>query len=178
MPRIVQFERLDRQVGEEWPMVGSDPPAQLGSVGTTRSLPTVLLVESAQDNRAMYAEYLRASGFHAIEISNTAGALVLAVTADVIVTGILVDGPFDGVELVRRLKADDRTMHKPVIVLTGCAFDRDEQRARAAGCDAFLVKPCLPSLLVAELGRVLAGRLPCPQSRRQTTSQDRENIAS
>jgi CheY-like chemotaxis protein len=59
------------------------------------------------------------------KIDDTADALALARTADVIVTGIRVPGPFDGIELVRRLRADGPTKDKPIIVLTACAFEPD-----------------------------------------------------
>lgn len=127
-------------------------------------VPTVLLVESAQDDRAMYSEYLRLHGFHPIEIADTGDGLALAVTADVIVTGIRVSEPFDGIELVRRLRADGRTKHKPVIILTACAWQSDPSEADGAGCDAFLPKPCLPDELVAEIRRVMAVRS-VPRSR-------------
>jgi CheY-like chemotaxis protein len=119
---------------------------------------TVLLVDSDADNRAMYADFLRASGFRTIAIDNTAGALALAVTADAMVTGIRVAGAFDGLELVRRVRANDQTATMPIVVLTACAFDEDERRARAAGCDVFLTKPCLPERLVRELSRVVPSR--------------------
>src|SRR5438105_9219896 len=98
-------------------------------------VPTVLLVDSTHDDRAMYAEYLRVCGLNPIEIDNTADALREAQKADAIVTGIRVEGPFDGVGLVRRLRNDDGTQRTPIIVLTACAFESDERRARAAGCD-------------------------------------------
>ena len=61
--------------------------------------PTVLLVEDSQDDREMYAEYLRLQQFRAVEIDNTADALAVARTVDTVVTGIRVPGPFDGIEL-------------------------------------------------------------------------------
>jgi|GraSoiStandDraft_8_1057269.scaffolds.fasta_scaffold151684_2 two-component system, cell cycle response regulator DivK len=137
----------------------------------------VLLVDSARDNRAMYAEFLRASGFHPIEIDNTSDALALAVTADAVVTGIRVAGPFDGLQLVRCLRADDQTRSKPVIVLTACAFHEDERRARDAGCDVFLAKPCLPAMLAEELRRVLAMRLPRARPVRATRTRATRDIA-
>jgi len=123
-------------------------------------VPTVLLVDSTQDDRTMYAEYLRVCGLNPIEIDNTADALSAATKADVVVTGIRVRGPFDGVELVRRLRADNGTHHKPIIVLTACAFEPDRHRALAAGCDRFLAKPCLPDQLVSEIRAVLTRRMP------------------
>jgi two-component system, cell cycle response regulator DivK len=124
----------------------------------------VLLVDSAHDDRTMYAEYLRACGLNPIEIENTADALTAARKADIVVTGICVPGPFDGVELIRRLRSANGTHDKPIIVLTACAFEPDQQRAFAAGCDVFLPKPCLPDRLVSEI-RHLAARVP-PRSKR------------
>ena len=40
----------------------------------TLALPTVLLLQSAQDDRTMYAEYLRTTGFRPLEVADTADA--------------------------------------------------------------------------------------------------------
>jgi two-component system cell cycle response regulator DivK len=115
---------------------------------------TVLLVESAQDDREMYAEYLRVSGLRPVEVGDTADAIRRAARADVIVTGIRVAGPFDGIELVRRLRMTPTTRLKPIIVLTACALDRDRRAAEGAGCDVYLTKPCLPDDLLREVERL------------------------
>ena len=70
------------------------------------------------------------------------------------ITAIRMPASFDGVELVRRLREDERTKEKPVIVRTACAFDPDQSRAFSAGCDVFLPKPCLPESLVGETERL------------------------
>jgi two-component system cell cycle response regulator DivK len=124
------------------------------------AVPTVLLVDSAYDDRTIYAEYLRRHGFHTVEIDDTADGLALGVTADVIVTGIRVAGAFDGVELVRRLRDGNGTHDTPIIVLTACAFEPDQQRALAAGCDTCLTKPCPPDRLVSEIRAVLTTGMP------------------
>jgi CheY-like chemotaxis protein len=123
-----------------------------------RPSPTVMLVESVQDDRAMYAEYLRASAFAVIEIGDTARALTRAPEADVIVTGIRVPGPFDGIQLVHRLRSGRATKAQPVIVLTASAMHEEREDAARAGCDAFLLKPCLPDALVGEIRRLLTLR--------------------
>ena len=123
-------------------------------------VPTVLLVAPVQDDRMMYADYLRYCGLNPIEIGDTAEALSRAHQADVIVTGIRVDGPFDGVELVRRLREGDGTHDTPIIVLTASAVEPNPQRALAAGCDLFLEKPCLPDRLLREILAILTGRTP------------------
>jgi two-component system, cell cycle response regulator DivK len=47
----------------------------------------------------------------------------------------------DGLELTRRLKADPRHSHLVIVALTAYAMKGDEEKAREAGCDGYLVKP-------------------------------------
>lgn len=54
-----------------------------------------------------------------------------------------------GYELVRRLKADSATRKIPVIAVTAFAMRDTEQRALAAGFDAFLPKPVAAEALLA-----------------------------
>jgi two-component system, cell cycle response regulator DivK len=129
-------------------------PRPMGRV-TSRRIPTVLLVENFADDRQMYAEYLRRQRYRVIEIDDTGDALQMAPSCDVVVTGILVCGPFDGLELVRRLRAADNTRNKAIVVLTACALESDRQHSHEAGCDAYLPKPCLPDALAAEIRRTL-----------------------
>src|SRR5579862_4109948 len=111
----------------------------------------VLLVQADRDTREMYAEVLGRQGFLAIPVSTAADALTIAPRMDVVVTGLLLPGALDGLELVVRLKTDERTKGTPVIVLTACAWQSDRDRAHAAGCNVFLPKPCLPNRLVSEI---------------------------
>ena len=127
--------------------------------------PVVLLVQPERDDRDMYAEFFGRQGWRAIAVSAAHDALRLAPTADVIITGILLPGPMDGVEFIAQLKANERTKSIPVMVLTTCAWSTERERAANAGCDAFLTKPCLPADLVGAVRRVLAlHRVPKPQS--------------
>jgi two-component system cell cycle response regulator DivK len=116
----------------------------------------VLLVESHDDTREMYADYLRRYGFAVTTAGTTDDGLRRARDADVIVTEIRVHGSFDGLELVGRLRSGGETKQTPIIVLTACAFDADQKRARAAGCNAFLPKPCLPERLISAIFEVEA----------------------
>jgi two-component system cell cycle response regulator DivK len=117
---------------------------------------TVLLVESDQDNRDMYAECLRTRGFAVLTANTTDEGLRRASDADVIVTEIRVSGSFDGLDLVTRLRHADPTKQTPIIVLTACLCEPDRQRVYAAGCDVFLQKPCLPEQLVDVINGVAA----------------------
>jgi len=124
----------------------------------------VLLAQPERDDRDVYSESLRRRCFLPVPVPAAIDALALAPHVDIVVTDILLHGHIDGVELVARLKTDDRTRTTPVIVLTPCAWQSERDRARAAGCDLFLAKPCLPDLLISEIDRLLAlYRLPKPQ---------------
>jgi two-component system response regulator len=47
----------------------------------------------------------------------------------------------DGLEVLRRVKSDERTAKIPVVVLTASARDRDLQQSQRLGAEAYIVKP-------------------------------------
>jgi CheY-like chemotaxis protein len=115
----------------------------------------------------MYVECFRYEGFTVLPVSTAHEALIAAPQVAVIVTGILLPGHMDGLELVRRLRNDERMKSLPVVVLTACAWDAERERAHAAGCDLFLTKPCPPHALVTEIRRLLSThRVPRPHPAR------------
>ena len=125
-------------------------------LSTTRR-PVVLLVQASRDDSLeMYAEFLRYHGLAVIPVADARDALMLAPQADIVVTGIILDDPMDGLELVSRLRHDDCTRSTPIVVLTACASPNDRERAEGAGCDVFLPKPCLPNDLLGEVQQLLS----------------------
>ena len=136
-------------------------------------LPLVLVVEDYQDTREMYAAYLQFSGFRVAEAAN--GLEALEKTRELLPDIILMDlalPKIDGWEATRRLKADERTRHIPIVALTGHALAGHAEGARQAGCDAFVTKPCLPDALVAEIQRMLSERPSTPKALRRAGTSD------
>ncbi|XXF79598.1 response regulator [Myxococcaceae bacterium GXIMD 01537] len=125
--------------------------------------PLVLVVDDYQDAREMYAEYLEFSGFRTAEARNGAEALevAFALAPDVILMDLSLP-VMDGWEATRRLRADERTRHIPIVALTGHALSGQSSEARDAGCDAYVTKPCLPDALVDEVKRILVKRAARP----------------
>jgi two-component system, cell cycle response regulator DivK len=120
--------------------------------------PMVLVVDDFADNREMYAKFLEFSGFRVAEAANGQEALDQAwgpVRPDLIVMDLSLPG-LDGWEATRRLKKDHRTKEVPVVAVTGHALSGSSDRAKEAGCDGYITKPCLPADLVSEIRRVLA----------------------
>ncbi len=62
----------------------------------------------------------------------------------------------DGYEATRRLKADPVLQAIPVIVVTSYALARDDGKARATGCDAYISKPYSPRQLLAMVREFLS----------------------
>ena len=85
------------------------------SLSTTRR-PVVLLVQpSRDDSLEMYAEFLRYHGLVVIPVPVPGDALMLAPRVDVVDTGIILDDPMDGVELVSRLRHDHGPRSTPIV---------------------------------------------------------------
>jgi CheY-like chemotaxis protein len=119
--------------------------------------PLVLIVEDHVDTRLMYAEYLRFTGLTVTEARDalTGVAKAIALRPNVIVMDLMLPG-IDGWEAIRRLRTNTQTARLPIIVITGHEHKEYLRHAAiAAGADAYLIKPCLPSRLGSEVQRVL-----------------------
>jgi CheY-like chemotaxis protein len=126
--------------------------------------PLVLLVEDHTDTRQMYAEFLRAT-FDIVEAADGRQALELARARPpaVVVTDLSLPG-MDGFELIAHIRVDPAMRRVPVVCLSGFGGESHEERARAAGCDRILQKPCLPDRLADAIGEVLTGNARRSQS--------------
>jgi CheY-like chemotaxis protein len=98
---------------------------------------------------------LRSSGYR-VELASTGKeALEKSLMPDcrLVVLDLGMPG-IDGWEAIRWLRDDARTRGIRIVVVT--AITVGGLRAKPAGCDAFLVKPCLPATLL-EVVRGLLG---------------------
>ena len=120
------------------------------------SPPSVLLVDDDQDTLQLYSTFLRFSGLQVWTAADTNAALTSARNhhPDVVVTDIALPGA-DGWMLCRQLRADPGTRACGVIALTGWVYDAElSVRAKEAGVDLVLTKPCLPDALLAHIAAV------------------------
>jgi CheY-like chemotaxis protein len=130
---------------------------ELSQVGP-RARPVVLIAEDQQELRRLYAQQLVMSGFDVIEAANGAEAIDLSSLnlPDVILMDLSMP-VVDGWEATKRLRADQRTAHIPVVALTAHDGSGELQRATTAGCNWFVPKPCPPDALITEVRRILSG---------------------
>ena len=108
----------------------------------TPDIRRVLVVEDNDLNYELVQFILGKMGLSVFRASDGRKVLDMVQTEhpDLIYMDIQLPG-IGGLELTRRLKADDVTRHVPVIALTAFAMLGDEEKALAAGCDAYLTKP-------------------------------------
>lgn len=121
--------------------------------------PLVLVVDDVAHGREIFAEYLEFRGFRVATAADGLEALDKAfeLLPDVILMDLSLPG-LDGWEATRRLKSDERTKTIPVIALTAHALASAHDKAKAAGCDSVVTKPCVPRDLETEVRRQLAAR--------------------
>ena len=117
----------------------------------------VLLVDDSADTREMYGEYLRFAGFRVVTADNGEEALAAAQAEwPAVILMDLAMPRMDGWEAIRRLRADPLTAEIPIVALSAYAFGEEPERARKAGADMCLSKPCLPPQ-VARVVRAMLG---------------------
>lgn len=118
---------------------------------------TVLVIDDNPVNLKLASEVLRAEGHAVIRAEDAEQALSLLESRmpDLVLTDIALPR-MDGLELTRRLKADPRYRHLPVVALTASAMKGDEVRILEAGCDAYITKPINTRTLTAQVVSVLA----------------------
>ena len=115
--------------------------------------------------REMYVKWLAFSGFRVEEATAAEDAIEKArrLRPDLITTEIQLEGSEKGLRLCAELKKSAHTKSIPIIAVTGWEMGECVEKARKAGCDLVLVKPCLPETLLAEIQRLL--QLPATRPR-------------
>jgi two-component system, cell cycle response regulator DivK len=119
--------------------------------------PFVLVADDDQDTRELYRACFDTSGYRTAEARTGSQAIVSAmeIVPDVLLTDYVLPD-IDGVTIARRLKADPRTAAVHILLVTGYATPDLEQAALAAGVERVLLKPCLPQVVMREVGRAMS----------------------
>jgi DNA-binding response OmpR family regulator len=119
---------------------------------------TVLLIDDDQDSITIYSLILRHYGYDVVPATDGATGLRLALELkpDIVVTELFLP-QFEATSLLAGLRGDDRTASTPVIVLDSIPLIG----AKVVGAEdrtSRLTKPCEPSRLLEEVGRLLGQR--------------------
>ncbi len=110
---------------------------------------TVLVVEDNDINMRLFHDVLEADGYTVLQAKDGTEGWRMAREhrPDLILMDIQLPG-LSGLEVTKRLKADETLKSIPVIAVTAFAMDGDEERILEGGCDAYIAKPIsVPNLL-------------------------------
>ena len=115
----------------------------------------ILIVEDVDFNRDLVVQLLE-DQYQVVEAINGKEGLEVAEIErpDLILMDLSLP-VMDGWEATRRLKAHDELRSIPIIALTAHAMIGDEEKAWAAGCDDYIVKPLDEGELLSKLARYL-----------------------
>jgi two-component system, cell cycle response regulator DivK len=113
---------------------------------------TILIVEDQTELRTVNSLFLEKHGYRVLAVADGAEGVRSAREdrPDLIIMDLSVP-VLDGFLATRQIKQDPATRNIPVVVLTAHSYGSAGRRARAAGCDGFLIKPCEPSRLLWEV---------------------------
>jgi len=114
----------------------------------------ILLVEDNPDDEALTLRALKKNHIHNEVVVARDGAEALEYLfgtgphtgrdANLIPAVVLLDlklPKVDGLEVLRRLRADKRTQHAPVVILTSTREEQDLVRSYDLGCNSYIRKP-------------------------------------
>ena len=71
----------------------------------------------------------------------------------------------DGIEVCRRIRAEEALRDVPIVMLTAAAEESERRAGLAAGANVYLTKPFSPLHLVDIVEQLLRGALPPPATR-------------
>ncbi|MDO8387008.1 MAG: response regulator [Polaromonas sp.] len=113
----------------------------------------VLIVDDVPDNLSVLHDALDESGFTVLVATHGEAALQRAAQAlpDIVLLDAMMPG-MDGFEVAKRLKADARTAHIPIIFMTGLTETEYLVAALDSGGVDYVTKPIKPKEVLARIG--------------------------
>jgi len=116
----------------------------------------ILVADDDADILALIKAVLERSGHEVVAVADGAEALagVRMHKPDLAVLDITMPH-VNGLEVLRRLRADSETVALPVVLLSAQAQEADVERGFATGANAYMKKPFSPRELAARVAELL-----------------------
>ncbi len=116
----------------------------------------VLIADDSVSVRTMVAATLRGAGYEVVEAIDGSDALEKATGCPptLVITDLNMP-KIDGIELIRRLRAEPGFRATPILMLTTESQEARKQEGRKAGATGWIVKPFRPDQLLSVIKRVL-----------------------
>jgi DNA-binding response OmpR family regulator len=124
--------------------------------GSNKGKKRILVVDDEKDLVDLVTYNLQRNGFDVLSAHDGNEALDLASRErpDLVILDLMLPG-LDGTEVARRLKADSRTSHIPLVMLTAKGEETDVVVGLTLGADDYITKPFSMKILLARLNTVL-----------------------
>ncbi|NJN18433.1 MAG: response regulator [Oscillochloris sp.] len=135
LPWLPPEQTMDSKPEPEMPAAVTGPPSPYSGA-------QLLLIDDDRTGSEMLRSYLECLGYQLISVESAEEGL--AYLRDTLPNLIMMDirlHGIDGLEAIRRLRADVATRSIPIIALTTLAMPGDDQRCLAAGANAYISKP-------------------------------------
>jgi PAS domain S-box-containing protein len=127
---------------------------------TAQKSPLILLAEDNEANIFTISNYLEAIGYRIIFAKSGREAIALTHVAeapDLILMDIQMP-EIDGLEAIKLIRAEPKSVHIPIIALTALAMPGDREKCLAAGANDYLTKPVKLKQLVTIIKQFLAAK--------------------
>lgn len=133
----------------------SEEVREFESPTANTEMPLVLIVEDNEDFRFYLKDNLRLH-YKIVEAADGKQGWheALALHPQLIVSDISMPG-MDGIELTKKIKADKRTSHIPIILLTALTGEKDELKGLGTGANDYITKPFNFEVLNAKIKNLL-----------------------
>ena len=117
----------------------------------------VLVVDDDSSTLRLLGYMLERGGFQVKMAGDGEDGLAMAYQQppDLVILDVMMPG-LNGYQVCERLRADPRTAHVPIIILTARSQRIDQQTALEAGADLYLSKPITPDQLVEKVNELLS----------------------
>jgi twitching motility two-component system response regulator PilH len=116
---------------------------------------TILVVDDSPSERALLSQTLQRAGYEVLTAQDGDTALQMARSHPLalILLDIMMPGK-NGFQVCRQLKADERTKHVPVVIVSARDQPPDKFWGLRQGADEYLTKPFDPGRLVEVVQRL------------------------
>jgi two-component system chemotaxis response regulator CheY len=118
----------------------------------------VLIVDDSPTIRQQVGRALNDSGFETVDAGDGVEGIAM-LGADTAIGMVILDinmPRMGGLEMLEKIKKDERTAHVPVVMLTSEGQRSLIERAKQAGAKGWIVKPFKPELLVGAVRKLLS----------------------
>jgi len=148
----------DKTDNEDLDEVDQKPSKSVSKQQPTGKKPVVLLVEDNDDFRFYLKDNLKGT-FFLIEASNgrEGWQKALSMHPDIIVSDISMP-EMTGIELCKKIKADKRTSHIPVVLLTALTGEGEQLKGLEIGANDYMTKPFNFEILLSKIKNILTLR--------------------